>query len=66
MYMNDTILHHLKETYTYVLIIIIGVFITYILEYIFFGRYWTCHLHNDPDREILLNFLLEWIDTNEL
>ena len=56
----------LEQAYKCVLSVFISTVITYIGFYIIFGRYWTLHLHHDPDREILLNFLLGWIDADEL
>ena len=45
---------------------LISIVVTYIGIYIIFGRYLTLEVHHDPDREIILQFLFGWIETDEL
>ena len=45
---------------------LISIVVTYIGIYIIFGSYWALEVHHDPDREILLQFLFGWIETDEL
>ena len=56
----------LKAAYTCLLHVLISSVITYTGIYILFGRYWTLVLHHDPDREIVLQLLFGWIDSDEL
>ena len=46
--------------------VLISTVVTQIAFYIIFGVYWTVEAHHDPDREILLQFLFGWIETDEL
>ena len=46
--------------------VLISIVVTYIGIYIIFGSYWTLEVHHDPDREILLQILFGWIETDEL
>ena len=58
--------HRLEQAYTCLLNVLIATIITYIGIYLLYGCYWTLELHHDPDREILIQFLLGWIEADEL
>ena len=56
----------LQAAFTCLRNVLISTVVTYIGLYIIFGTYWTLELHHDPEREILLQFLFGWIETDEL
>ena len=58
--------NRLEQAHVRLLHVSIATVITYIAIYLLFGRYWTLELHRDPDREILINFLLGWVEADEL
>ena len=60
------ILQQLKQAYMQLLHVLIVAAITNIGFYILFGRYWALVLHHDPDREILFQLLIRWVESDEL
>ena len=56
----------LQAAFTCIRNVLIATVVTYIGIYIIFGSYRTLVWHHDPDREVLLQFLFGWIETDEL